>query len=278
MSNFTNNNKFTPFNNNSNIKQGIGGGSKYSQSELEEAKNATKGLGKLGGLGTGLGGSNHIKTDFTSGSSGGNYRKSFKPTFNGVGSGNNNNPSSTKNSVLSNTMNSNRTTLKNNVMQHENYLVEKNEKKPFMNNNPNLGGGIGNIGLGNSSGIGYSKPNFGMKQENQGQNSGRVGGNSYTNSKLQKQNQGSTGNTGSTNNYQMIGLSSKQNMNTLLNQHNDSKSKQDYKNNLMMKNLKQNQNNQYNTNEDKKENNNNNFNKTLYEEVVDNRIAMNTKR
>jgi len=239
-------------------KSGFGGNSKYSAAELEEAKNATKGLGGLGGLGRmglnkqggmnlggGIGGP--IKTDF---SSSGNYRKSFKPNFNGIGGSS---TSLTKNDgILSNTMNSGRTTLKNNVMQQENYIIEKPTKPQFSSNHPNLLGG-------------YSKPGFSSKYNSNNEfmnpslNSGRG---SYTNSKINKQ---------QFNPGQLDVNTQKNNMNTLLNQQNDPKSKQEYKKNLMM--------NQENNKKDyysKPQQSSNH--KVEVEEVEDLRPAMNTKR
>lgn len=135
--------------------------SKYSQNELDEAKNSTKGLGikPLGYSGVQTTGSDS------------NYRKAFKPDF-----GNNNKIGT---GGLSNTLNTKKPQFGNNYGNEENFIVEK----------PKISSGIG----------GHNKLNFASKY-NTGSNTGiytnmnqqqpyssqsnRTG--SYTNSKLNK--------------------------------------------------------------------------------------------
>jgi len=264
---------------------------KYSFSELEDAKNAVKGLGGLKnfqGIGSNIdnsgGGninSNVLNTGGNNNSGGNNYRKAFKPNFNGNGNFNTNNTGSLNNNnnlnnIYSNTMNTGNKTIKSNVMQQENFLVEKKSKNIDRHDNnqhhPNLLG-IGN----NNKPMLNSKYGGGMGNTNTSNSIGKQGGGSYTNSKLygnkftndfnnfnKKQND--------VNNFQ----NKKNNMNSNYMQQEDmygGKSKNNYRNNdYNYMNSTQNVNSNVNPNMVKQ-----NMNRTGFIDV-DNMVAQNTQR
>lgn len=172
---------------------------KYSQLEIEEAKNATKGLGNI---------SKGITSDNT-----GNYRKSFIPNLDG---------NRTNNVISKNT---------NFSHKEENFVVDKS-KGGLSNTKPNLGVTSKlNFTQKYNSGLGMTNNTI-----NNNQNTGKTG--SYTSSKISKP---FTSNSTNSNNITS-------NNNKLTNQ--------------KFTNSKSNMNN----------------NKIDYEEVEDNRLAINTKR
>jgi CCR4-NOT transcription complex subunit 7/8 len=267
---------------------------KYSFSELEDAKNALKGLGglkKFPGIGSNrdnLGGGNNSNVLNTGGninSESSNYRKAFKPNLNGNGNHNTNNINSTNNlnNIYSNTMNTGNKTIKSNVMQQENFLVEKKTNMNRQDNNqhhPNLLG-IGN----NNKPMINSKYGSGMGNTNTSNSIGKQGGGSYTNSKLHGNKFTSDFNNfnkqqNEVNNFQNTGK--RNNMNSNYMQQDDmygGKSKNNQRNddyNYMNSTQNVNSNNNYNNN-----NNNNmvkqNMNKTGFVDV-DNMVAQNTQR
>lgn len=176
LTNYSNNIKM-----NQKQKNSINSGGKYSQNELEEAKNATKGLGLKPS--TNQGGKNNDGL--------GNYRKQFKPQFeNSKNSNSQSNVGAFNNIVPNNKI--------QNEDKNENFVVDKVEKHKQI-------GGTGNYGKLNFT----QKYNTGNNSNNSNQilnnipfqSKNGVGGGSYTNSKLNKPFTSSSTKTGNSNSH-----------------------------------------------------------------------------